>query len=138
VSDRCATMSHPFSSRGTPSRMHYTEAPGSRSVDSGQRSVQSIPYAQPSTLVQVSRLFPAPLPPCSQDVLPTFAASWNPAISPSYTSTQTSWVHGTHNMYNLVPHMKSHIHSIVSYNATPTLDTASPGDGRVNLQIKFT
>jgi hypothetical protein len=64
VSDCRTTMSHPFSSRGTPSRMPYTQSDGRRSVDSGQRVMQSPPYALPGAFVQVSRLSPASLP-CS-------------------------------------------------------------------------
>jgi hypothetical protein len=64
VSDRCATMSHPFSSRGTPSRMIYSQsdAPGRRSADNGQRVMQSPPYAPSSAFVQVSSLSPTSLP----------------------------------------------------------------------------
>lgn len=59
VSERRDTMSHPFHSRGTPSRMLYASAatPGRSSMDDDQRVIQSPSFALPGAFAQVSQLF---------------------------------------------------------------------------------
>lgn len=137
VSDRCATMSHPFSSRGTPSRMIYSQsdAPGRRSADNGQRVMQSPPYAPSSAFVQSHGSMAIGPQTSGSGLAPTSSLSgavgdmnipphsWNTATRPSYSNGSTSWVPGAHNM---PPNIQSHIHSTVTYNTTPTtdLDTA--------------
>lgn len=84
VFDRRTTMTHPFSSRGTPSRMLYSQSdsPGRRSVDNGQRVMQSPPHTLPSPFVQVSHLSPASLS-CSHNVLLTLPVSWKHGYRPT-------------------------------------------------------
>lgn len=135
VSDRRATMSHPFSSRGTPSRMLYSQsdASGRRSVDNGQRVMQSPPYALPSAFVQSHGSMDIGQQASGSSLAPTSSLSgavgdmnippplWNAATRPSYSNAPTSWVSGAHNMQNILPNMQSHIHSTIPYNA-PTTD----------------
>ncbi|KAG2034027.1 hypothetical protein BDR03DRAFT_966007 [Suillus americanus] len=136
VFDRRAIMSHPFSSRGTPSRMLYSQsdAPGRRSADNGQRVMQSPPYALPSAFVQSHGSMDIGPQPSGSNLAPTSSLSgavgdmnippplWNAATRPSYSNAPTSWVPGAHNIPNIPPNMQSHIHSTVPYNTTPTTD----------------
>ncbi|KAG1738133.1 uncharacterized protein EDB91DRAFT_1249450 [Suillus paluster] len=129
-------MSHPFSSRGTPSRMLYaqTDAPGRRSVDNDQHVMQSPPYALSSTFVQSHGSMDIGPQASGSGMTPTSSLSgavgdinippqlWNPATRSPYSNTQTSWVPGAHNMSNIPPNMQPHIHSTVPYNTTPTTD----------------
>lgn len=140
VSDRRATMSHPFSSRGTPSRMLFAQAdaPGRRSVDNGQRIVQSPPYALPSAFVQSHESMDVGPQASGSTMAPTSSLSgavgdmnipphlWNPATRSSYSNAPTSWASSAHNMSNIPPNMQSHIHPTIPYNTTPTtgLNTA--------------
>lgn len=135
VSDRRATMSHPFSSRGTPSRMLYSQSdvPGRRSVDSGQRVMQSPPYAFPSTFVQSHGNMDMGPQASGSNLALTSSLSgavgdmnhstqlWNTATRP-HSNTPTSWVPDVHNMPNIPPNMQSHIHSTAPFNTTPTTD----------------
>ncbi|KAG1839742.1 hypothetical protein DFJ58DRAFT_102685 [Suillus subalutaceus] len=129
-------MSHPFSSRGTPSRMLYSQsdAPGRRSADSGQRVMQSPPYALPSAFVQSHGSMDIGPQASGSSLAPTSSLSgavgdmnipphlWNAATRPPYSNAPTSWVPGAHSMPNIPPNMQSHIHSTVPYNTTPTTD----------------
>ncbi|KAG1803334.1 uncharacterized protein BJ212DRAFT_1396172 [Suillus subaureus] len=135
VSDRSVTMSHPFSSRGTPSRMLYSQSdsPGRRSADNGQRVMQSPPYTLPSAFVQSHGSMDIGPQASGSSLAPTSSLSgavgdmnipphlWNTTTRP-YSNAPTSWVPGAHNMSNIPPNMQSHTHSTVPYNTTPTTD----------------
>ncbi|KAG0697905.1 hypothetical protein DFH29DRAFT_129044 [Suillus ampliporus] len=129
-------MSHPFSSRGTPSRMLYAQAdaPGRRSVDNGQRTMQSPPYALSNTFVQSHGSMDIGPQASGSSMTPTSSLSgavgdmnippqlWNPATRPSYSNAPTSWVPGAHNMSGIAPNMQPHIHSTAPYNTTHATD----------------
>lgn len=134
VSDCRTTMSHPFSSRGTPSRMPYTQSDGRRSVDSGQRVMQSPPYALPGAFVQSHGSMDTGSQASGSSLALTSSLSgavgdmnipphlWNAATRPSYSNAPTSWVPGAHNLSNIPPNMQSQIHSAVPYDTTPNTD----------------
>ncbi|KAG2059937.1 hypothetical protein BDR06DRAFT_1002997 [Suillus hirtellus] len=140
VFDRRTTMTHPFSSRGTPSRMLYSQSdsPGRRSVDNGQRVMQSPPHTLPSPFVQSHGNMNIGPQASGSSLAPTSSLSgavgdmnipphlWNAVTRPPYSNTPTSWVPGAHNMSNIPPNMQSSIHSTVPYNTTPTMGLDTP------------
>ncbi|KAG2143505.1 uncharacterized protein EDB93DRAFT_1251917 [Suillus bovinus] len=129
ISDRRAKMSHPFSSRGTPSRMLYSQSdtPGRRSVDNGQRVMQSPSHALPSTFIQSHGSMDIGPQASGSSLAPTSSLSgavgdmnisphsWN-AVTRTYSNAPTSWVP------NIPPNVQSHIHSTIPYNTNPTTD----------------
>ncbi|OAX40824.1 hypothetical protein K503DRAFT_768246 [Rhizopogon vinicolor AM-OR11-026] len=143
LSEHRVTMSHQFTSRGTPSRMVYTstDSHDRSSMDDGRRVMQSPSYGLPSAFVPPhGRMDMRPHSPGSS-MTPTSSLSGavgemdiphqlrNPATRPSYPTdprAQTYWMPGAHNISTMQPHIHSAGPINNPYNITPTTDPNTP------------